>query len=114
MQEQEVMKIQDLRNIIEDAYYELLAEQGIISTTSQAMYEKACKMSEAQLKTLLNELETQEYTGTLGQKPLVYFNGLHIQENDLISLKIHSFNFAPTIEMSFSDSTGLLDDKSYP
>ena len=61
MQEQEVMKRQDLRNIIEEAYYELLAEQGMISTPEQAMYEKACKMSEAQLKTLLNELETQEF-----------------------------------------------------
>jgi hypothetical protein len=55
------MKIQDLKNIIEEAYYELLAEQGMISTPAQAMYEKACKMSEAQLKTLLNELETQEF-----------------------------------------------------
>ena len=61
MQEQEVMKRQDLRNIIEEAYYELLAEQRMISTPEQAMYEKACKMSEAQLKTLLNELETQEF-----------------------------------------------------
>ena len=61
MQEQEVMKRQELRNIIEEAYYELLEEQGMISTPEQAMYEKACKMSEAQLKTLLNELETQEF-----------------------------------------------------
>ena len=55
------MKIQDLKNIIEEAYYELLAEQGMTSTPAQAMYEKACKMSEAQLTTLLNELETQEF-----------------------------------------------------
>ena len=61
MQEQEVMKRQELRNIIEEAYYELLAEQGMISTPEQAMYERACKMSEAQLKTLLNELDTQEF-----------------------------------------------------
>jgi hypothetical protein len=61
LQEQEVMKRQELRNIIEEAYYELLTEQGMISTPAQAMYEKACKMSEAQLKALLNELETQEF-----------------------------------------------------
>ena len=62
----------------------------------------------------MNDVEAQEYVGTLGSKPLVYFNGLHISENDIISLKLYSFNFAPTIEMTFTDSTGLLDDRSYP
>jgi len=62
----------------------------------------------------MNENEQQEYVGDMGLKPLVYFNGIHIQENDIRSLAIHSFNFAPTIEMSFSDSSGLLDDKQYP
>lgn len=62
----------------------------------------------------MNETEKQEYVGTLGKKPIVYFNGFHIQENDFNILKIHSFNFAPTIEMNFTDSSGLLEDKSYP
>jgi len=62
----------------------------------------------------MNEKERQEYVGNLGQKALIYFNGLHIQENDLKSVKIHSFNFLPTIEMDFTDKTGTLDDKSYP
>jgi len=62
----------------------------------------------------MNEKESQEYVGNLGLKPLIYFAGMHIQENNINSLKIHSFNFAPTIDMVFTDSSGLLDDKQYP
>lgn len=62
----------------------------------------------------MNDNESKEYIGSLGLKPLIYFNGLHLQENDIISMKLHSFNFLPTIEMEFKDSSGLLEDKSYP
>jgi hypothetical protein len=62
----------------------------------------------------MSEKERQDYVGDMAQKPLIYFNGLHIQENDLKMVKIHSFNFLPTIEMNFTDKTGTLDDKSYP
>lgn len=62
----------------------------------------------------MNEHESKEYVGNLGIKPLVYFAGLHISENNINSLKIHSFNFSPTIDMIFTDSSGLLDDNKYP
>jgi len=100
------MNRQDLRNIIEEAYYEFLLEadseyspmayakrvlsgkmdffkareeseipySNFVSLLKKLdphykapslaeynMYERACKMNEAQLKTLLNELETQEF-----------------------------------------------------
>jgi hypothetical protein len=106
LQEQEVMKRQDLRNIIEEAYYEFLLEvdseyspmayakkvlngkmdffkareeseipySNFISLLKKLdphykapslaeynMYERACKMNEAQLTSLLNELETEEF-----------------------------------------------------
>lgn len=54
------MKIQDLRNIIEEAYIEILSEQAT-SSVEQTMYERVCKMKESHLKALLNELETQEF-----------------------------------------------------
>lgn len=62
----------------------------------------------------LSEDQQREYVGDLGRAPLVYYNGIHIQQNDIGTLKIHTFNFLPTIEMTFSDSTGMMDDNAYP
>jgi hypothetical protein len=62
----------------------------------------------------MNERERKDYVGDIGQKPIIYFNGIHLQENDIKKVKIHGFNFLPTIEMDFTDRTGTLDDKSYP
>lgn len=62
----------------------------------------------------MSEKESKDYIGSLGVKPLVYFDRLHISESNINSLKISSFNFLPTIDMIFSDSTGTLDDNKYP
>jgi len=56
----------------------------------------------------------KDYVNSVGINPVVYYNGLHIQQDDVKTLNLDSTGFIPTFSMTFKDSSKLLHEKGFP
>lgn len=55
-----------------------------------------------------------EYKNSIGFSPVVYYNGYHLQLDDVQSMTINNNGLYPTLSMIFKDSLNLMGDKHYP
>lgn len=62
------MKLEQLRGIIEEAYYEVLSEQCTSPSMEEVVYENISKVNEHVLKALLTELDSEEFLAAVSDE----------------------------------------------
>jgi hypothetical protein len=56
----------------------------------------------------------QEYQNTIGYSPVVYYNGYHVQPEDVKNLVLDNTGFYPEVHLIMKDSMNIMSDKAFP
>jgi len=55
-----------------------------------------------------------EYSNTIGYTPVVYYNGYHVQPDDVKHLSLDNTGMYPTVSLTMKDSMNIMSDKAFP
>ena len=56
----------------------------------------------------------EEYKNSIGYSPVVYYNGYHIQQDDIKNMSLDNTGLYPTLSITMKDSLNLMGDKTFP
>jgi LAS superfamily LD-carboxypeptidase LdcB len=58
--------------------------------------------------------EKKSFLTGMGQGPFVYYNGIHIEYDDISDFKLYHENILPAMKINFFDRNGIFKDEGFP